>query len=65
MSLENKQLNILIADDEKGWLNFHKENLNFLKVKTKTKTTAKTVHSSAYQTHLSTGFIPLRINNHK
>ena len=28
MSLENKQLNILIADDEKGWLNFHKENLN-------------------------------------
>ena len=32
MDLANKKLNILIADDEKGWLNFHKENLNlFLK----------------------------------
>ena len=39
------------------------ENLNFLKVNTKTKTTAKTVHSSAYHTPLSTGFIPLQTNN--
>ncbi len=28
MGLDDKQLNIIIADDEKGWLNFHKENLN-------------------------------------
>ena len=29
MSIQSKKLNILIADDEKGWLNFHKENLNY------------------------------------
>jgi CheY-like chemotaxis protein len=28
MSISDKKLNILIADDEKGWLNFHKENLD-------------------------------------
>lgn len=39
------------------------ENLNFLNVKTNHNTTTKTVHSSAYQTHLSNGSIHDQINN--
>lgn len=57
MQVKNNKLNILIADDEQGWLNFHKENLNFFLKKYNTEIfefqSAKQAYKFANKTEIS------------